>query len=200
LFPYFLFEFTNGTDWYKYTSLDVPQRFNYSEGPSGRFEPLGFSFDSITYSVGNIVDDASIRVDNLDQVQTSLYVGSTLQGQIGNIYAGVLSPSGTDIGALKIFSGEIDAWDLDEEELRVTLASIFSKWDSKAYGKHSSSCRWKVFGGVECQYAGGEVNCDRSYSRCDELENTGHFGGFRFLPDFMVKTLWWGPKPKDRED
>jgi hypothetical protein len=201
LFPYFLYEFQdNGANWWKYTSLDVSQWFTHSEGPSGQFYPLGFEFESITYSVGNIVDDASMRIDNLDQIMSALFVGDVLQGNTARIYAGVLDPDGKELGTMKIFEGEIDSWELDETEMRLTLASLFTKWDAKSYGKHSSSCRWKVFRGVECQYAGDAVVCDRSYTRCDELTNTERFGGFRFLPELENKTIWWGPTPAQRQD
>lgn len=198
LFPYFLLEFYNGDDVYRYTSLDVPQFFSGTSAPSATFTPLGFSFESVTYSMGQIVDDAIIRIDNLDQAMTSIFVGGTMQGQPASIYTGVLNSSGGDIGSLLFFEGEIDSFELDEQELRLTIGSPFSKWSHKATGKHSSSCRWKTFAGPECQYLGSETTCDRSYARCSALGNTLHFGGFRFLSDLMNKTLWWGPKPYEQ--
>jgi hypothetical protein len=202
LFPFYLFQFedANGVIW-KYTTLDVSQNFTTygSDGPSGTYEPLGFEFERITYSQANVVDDASIRIDNLDQVQTALWVGDVLQGNTAALFIGVLSPSGTDLGTLKIFEGEIDQWSLDEENLIVTVGSLFNKWDAQTTEQHSASCRWKVFGGTECTYAGAATWCDRSYSRCASLQNTDNFGGFRHLPEVENKQLWWGPTPKQRE-
>jgi len=194
LFPFFLFEYVdNDGNYMQYTSLDVSQTFTYSGGPSGTYSPLGFEFEEITYSIGNVVDNASVRIDNLDQVQTALFVGDVLQGNTAALYVGVLSPSGTDLGTLKIFEGELDSWQLDETELVITVASLFSKWNARSSEKHSSSCRWKVFGGNECQYAGDQTWCDRSYTRCVFLANTQHFGGFRFLPAIENEVVWWGP-------
>lgn len=195
LFPYFLLQFSDGSNVYRYTSLDVPQFFTGTGSPSGMFEPRGFQFDSVTYSMGQIVDDAVIRIDNLDQVCTSIFVGGTMQGQPASIYTGVLTASGGNIGSVLFFEGQIDSFELDEQELRLMIGSPFSKWSHKATGKHSSSCRWKVFKGTECQYSGAETICDRSYARCSALGNTAHFGGFRFLPDLENKVLWWGPTP-----
>lgn len=39
-------------------------------------------------------------------------------------------------------------------------------------------CRYKVFGGEYCQYSGTETECNRSFARCQELENQERFGGF----------------------
>ena len=98
-----------------------------SNGPSGTFEPLGFQFESITYNTQDIVDSASVIIDNADQLMTSLFVGDTLQGNQASLYIGVLNPSGADLGTLKIFEGELDAFDLDEQELRFSVASLFSR-------------------------------------------------------------------------
>ena len=169
LFPFYLFEFKdNDGDWWRFTSLDVSQRFDSypsTQGPSGTYEPLGFEFERISYSVGNVVDDASIRVDNLDQLMTALFVGDVMQGNPAALYIGVLNPSGADLGTLKVFEGELDSFDLDEETLRVSVASLFSRWNQRAAEKHSANCRWKVFKGTECRYAGSENWCDRSYAR-----------------------------------
>ena len=39
-------------------------------------------------------------------------------------------------------------------------------------------CRFEKFGGTLCGYNGSETECDRSYTRCKELENQQRFGGF----------------------
>ena len=39
-------------------------------------------------------------------------------------------------------------------------------------------CRYNEFKGDLCQYDGGEEDCDRTLTRCRELENQVRFGGF----------------------
>jgi len=39
-------------------------------------------------------------------------------------------------------------------------------------------CRWKVFKGSECGYAGGSTACDRKFSTCVSYTNETRFGGF----------------------
>ncbi len=101
-----------------------------------------------------------------------------------------LVPAG-DAAAI-IFEGTIDSWHLDEEKLNFTIVSLFVQWAQKTLQRHAPSCRWKVFGGTECGYVGGETECDRSYARCLELANTDNFGGFRWLPSIVDKEIWWG--------
>jgi len=38
-------------------------------------------------------------------------------------------------------------------------------------------CRYKVFKGTRCGYAGAETVCDRTLTRCRELGNSDRFGG-----------------------
>ena len=195
-FPIQLLDFVDGGTTYRYTDIDVPLYLNTTMSGitvSGTYNPRGFNFDSIRYSFGNIVDQAIISIDNTDQLMTSIFVDGTTQGEEANLYVAVLETSGTPIGMIKIFSGEVDSWELNEKSVRVTVSSPFIKWSQKPTTLHSASCRWKMFKGDECQYAGVELWCDRTYTRCFSLGNTAHFGGFRWLPDFENREIQWGP-------
>lgn len=200
LTPVCLFKFTDGDTTYRYCDLDVPlntEHTSYSGidigDNSGLYSPLGFKFDSIKYSLGNIVDQANITIDNRDQVMTSIFVAGIIQGEESSLSVAVLDSAGELMGAQTIFKGEIDSWELHEEEVRITLSTPFARWAQQTTSLHSSSCRWKEFKGTECQYSGAETICDRSFTRCTILGNTQHFGGFRFLPDFENRQLAWGP-------
>ena len=39
-------------------------------------------------------------------------------------------------------------------------------------------CRYNEFKGTLCGYSGGETDCDRTLTRCRELNNASRFGGF----------------------
>lgn len=39
-------------------------------------------------------------------------------------------------------------------------------------------CRYKDFKGTLCGYSGAETECDRTFERCRELNNSTRFGGF----------------------
>jgi phage-related protein len=57
------------------------------------------------------------------------------------------------------------------------------------YGR---TCRYRVFKGPECKYAGGTTTCDRTLDTCTTLANTVNFGGFPGIIDptvaFLLKT------------
>jgi phage-related protein len=40
------------------------------------------------------------------------------------------------------------------------------------------TCRWRTFKGSQCAYAGAETECNRTLTRCRELNNSHRFGGF----------------------
>ena len=163
------------------------------------YTPHGFRFQSASYSAGRIVDQVQIEIDNLDSVMTSVFVDGTPQGEDVVLMMTVVDDDRTLVSSgadeIILFDGQIDSWVLDEEKLKVTVTSALSKWSQKTLSKHPKSCRWKVFKGTECQYAGGEAWCDRTYIRCAALSNTANYGGFRFLPSLVDKAIWWGRQP-----
>jgi len=158
------------------------------------FSPLPFSMDPIQYSSVRIVDQARIKVDNLDSVMTALFVGGTPEGSEAVIELGLIDADGCLAGGetVTLFEGTIDAWVLDEGTVKITLASLMARWSQRTLSTHSASCRWKDFKGTECGYSGSEDWCDRTYTRCEALNNQAHFGGFRWLPSLMDKEIWWG--------
>ena len=200
LTPFSLFEFTDGSSWYRYTDFDVSITTATDSTTENTYTSIGYVIESILYSMGNIVDEANISIDNLDQVMTLLFAGGVMQSQQAKIWVGVLDANELVIDTLNLFNGEIDSFSLGEDKLTLKLGSYFSKWSHKAISRHGSSCRWRVFKGTECQYAGAEPVCDRRYETCVDYSNIVNFGGFRWLPDLEEKVLWWGPTPSEFKD
>jgi len=192
--PFYLLHMDIDSVDYRYTDCDVPIVHD-----TNVYTHRGFRFQSATYSAGRIVDQVQIEIDNLDSVMTSVFVDGTPQDEDVLLMMVVVDDDGTLVEdtdpEIIIFDGQIDSWVLDEEKLKVTVTSALSKWSQKTLSKHPKSCRWKVFKGTECQYAGGETWCDRTYARCIALSNTANYGGFRFLPSLVDKAIWWGSNP-----
>ncbi len=171
--------------------------YEYSSG-DGNYISRGFEFESINYTLSNVMDDCTLRIDNLDSVLTSIFVDNIIEEQEASVYLGLMDTDDTVLSTVLMFTGEVDSFELDESEVRMVIGSRFTRWGHQAYNKHSASCRWKVFKGIECTYSGGQNWCDRSYTRCVVLANTASFGGFRFLPSIENKKIWWGPNPAQR--
>lgn len=190
--PFFLMDLEMNSTHYRYTDCDVPIVYG-----GNIYSPRGFTLSEIQYSLSKIVDQATVDMENIDGVFTSLFVGGDPRGSQTILFLVVLDSNGQIIGSpVTLFEGDLDAWDLDEEKVPITLASEASRWAKKTLTKQASSCRWKVFKGTECGYAGSETWCDRSYSRCEALSNADNFGGERWLPSIVDKEIWWGRKPK----
>ena len=201
MFPFFCLDFTDGVTDYKYTTLDVPITLNVSGGPSGVYEPRGFQFEGINYTLSNVMDDATIKIDNLDSVLTPIFVTDDIEEQPASIYLGIMNTAADATNEVLItillFTGEIDSFDIDETEIRMVIGSIFSRWGHQSNNTHPSSCRWKLFKGVECQYSGDAASCDRVYETCVTLDNTANFGGFRWLPSIENKKIQFGPNQSE---
>ena len=179
----------DGVD-YGYTDCDVPLVYD-----SVTYEPRGLMGSVISYGNGHIVDQCSFDIDNLDDRLTPAFVGGTPQGSPVFIRMVRLDQAYTIIpDPALLFEGEIGPWDKprDLKSIAITVTNDLSRWNQTTMALHSASCRWKVFGGEECGYAGVENWCDRTYSRCEALGNTDDFGGFRWLPSIMDIQIWWG--------
>lgn len=172
--------------------LTQSSSYQYSSG-DGNYDPRGFEFESINYTLSNVMDDCTLRIDNLDSVLTSIFVDGTIEGETASVYLGLLDTDDSVLGTVLIFTGEVDSFDLDESEVRLVIGSIFTRWAQESYNSHPSSCRWKVFKGDECVYSGAVATCDRRYVTCQALGNTANFGGFRWLPSIENKKIQWGP-------
>jgi len=186
--PFMLLDMEIDSTHYRYTDCDVPIVTG-----GNRFEPRGFTAEPIRYSMSRIVEEARFDLDNLDDALTAAFVGGAPQGGEVILYLALLDANYAVVASPVIqFQGELNAWNLDEEKVSVTVASLFTRWNQRTLAKHSASCRWKKFKGDECGYSGAATWCDRSYSRCAALNNTDNFGGFRWLPSIMDAEIWWG--------
>ena len=86
---------------YLYTDADVPMVVN-----AERFEPRGFKISTLSYSQTNIVTRASIEMENLDDVFSSLFVGSVVQGSNVEIKL-VVIPTADVLEATIVISGDM---------------------------------------------------------------------------------------------
>lgn len=77
----------------------------------------------------------------------------------------------------------IDSYTANEQDVEFTLTSKFDVLDVPLpSGKYlRTHCRW-VFKSSQCAYAGSETSCNRTFQRCQELNNVARFGGFPSIP------------------
>lgn len=198
--PFYLLHMSIDGEDFRFTDCDVPLHVN-----GNLYAPRGFKAGNLRQSTGRIVDSLEIKIDNTDRYLTTAFVDGTPRGSEVEYMLVLLDDSYTLIepydssgpgDAFVLFQGDIDSWQLTETDVEIVISNEFSRWAQKTLAKQSASCRWKEFKGRECGYTGGESWCDRTYSRCSDLDNTANFGGERWLPSIVDKEIWWGRKPK----
>lgn len=182
----------NGT--FYFTNCEVPQIYG-----SKLYDSRAFTTVSGKYSSRSVVDNISFKVDNADDILTPYFIAGEPEGSLVVIRRYWLLSSGGATGYYQllgnpiiIFVGNLDSWTSSDGEISIKLKSEFSQWDQITLRIQSSSCPWKVFKGTECQYAGSETWCDRTYTRCQALANTANFGGDRWVASIIDKVIWWG--------
>ncbi len=154
-------------------------------------DPLGNSTD-MTGATAKIGGGVASRYSVAKIRDVQIYDYSVSDAQALELSrGGILGP-----GGLLLFEGEMDSWELTEKQIKVKAIGAISKWTRSTLLDQAPLCRWRVFKGTECTYAGGETWCDRTYTRCVDLGNTANFGGDRWLASLDGVTLWWGPAPK----
>lgn len=180
-----------------YFGFDTPLCYTDCPTPlaySGRlYSPRPISCDDIVTSVTSPVDRVTITIDMADRnaVLLASFIGQDPTDTDAYVYLQALDSNSKEIATATLFSGKVDSYNYSDNKLVVVVASFFSLWNKRRMEKSSPSCR-RNFKQPDCGYAGAEDWCDRSYTRCTALANTGQFNGFRFLPDLIGKDIWWG--------
>ncbi len=81
-----------------------------------------------------------------------------------------------------IFRGYVAAVSANEGNVQIEIAERYYDW-SRPLNKRmfSKVCNF-IFKSSQCGYAGAETWCDKTLTRCEELNNQDNFGGFPDLP------------------
>lgn len=186
-----------------------------------KYQSADFTFDKIDTSGTMSVDTVSLSFNNADLVMSAVVLSEDILGKrsrisficiddyrdgdpfmLDEVGAIITDEDGEEIEEDKIewfdiiaseylFYGFLSDWDIDEGRVIIETKTELILWRKETLRTCQSSCRWP-FKGDECGYSGVEIWCDQSYERCDVLNNSDNFGGFRFLPDIMEKDIWWG--------
>ncbi len=86
-----------------------------------------------------------------------------------------------------LYSGRCNNLSLDFEKATMTIDSELGGYDKLApVIKYRPTCQVRRFKDCRCGYSGSATSCDRSFSRCKELNNTLNFRGF---PSCVLETV-----------
>jgi len=138
-----------------------------------------FEIDQVGESSKGEVPKVICRVSNATRaVQSQI---ETEQGGVGStvrilvVHSDNLSETTPEIE----LTFECTGAECDEEWVHFTLG--VPNPFKKRYPRNrviNTFCNHKFFKGTRCQYTGGETTCDRTLTRCRELNNSINFGGF----------------------
>jgi hypothetical protein len=155
---------------------------NYSQ----HLELGGETYFTRAFDVSNITQAspsaarASLVIDNRDLALSVISFSEGLTGKSCKIYG--MNRLGDDSDWLPewaIIDAQIRGAEGDDIEMSLEVGP--TGWRSGSLlTVFSVHCCHKVFGGNRCQYVGPETNCNRSWTRCEELGNTEHFVGLRY--------------------
>ncbi len=144
------------------------------------YQPWVTGRSSVRRHIGQQFDGMTLTISNVDTNAAQAFLAEEIEGRkftARKIMRDVTNDS------LVIFSGVMKRISkIDERDIVIEAAQLLGSIQHEIPARHfQSTCPW-LFKGTECGYAGLELECDRSWSRCSELLNTERFGGFRFVP------------------
>jgi len=135
-----------------------------------------FDIDTIGESSKNEVPKIVVKVSNINRMVQ--YYVEQANGGVGatvNLYV-VHSEHLDVVNNVPKWTFDVNGTSTDEEWCRFELGA--SSPYNMNFPKHKvlkNFCRWE-FKSVECGYTGSATECDRSLTRCKELNNTERFG------------------------
>jgi phage-related protein len=145
-----------------------------------RYLPYVESRSAIKRCDGGEFDRVTVTLSNVDTALSQLLLGDDIEGQtivIRKIDRSVASDSVVLFHGMMERPSRINEKTASIEAVEI-LGSIEHECPSRPF---CLLCPWD-FKSWECGYEGPETECNKSWARCSELENTAGYGGFRFIP------------------
>lgn len=172
----------------RYTSWGTSLIFEEDLG-SALYLSRGFKVNAVPSSTTNVVDNVTIEIDDTDRGLYATLSGSAIKEFSVDLIYAVLTTNYTLLSSIKVFTGFLSQWDYVPGVCRLVASSIFVQWARVTTKKIVGSCRWNIFKGIECKYAGSQTACDRTYTTCSNYGNNLNYGGFRWLPSMVNKKI-----------
>ena len=136
-----------------------------------------FELDEISDSTKNDVPRLAIRVSNISRAIGG-YVENAGGGIGATVKVKVVHSKHLDLTSPEVeFVFEVISTDINERWVTFTIGAA-NPYNKIFPGNRVMrlSCRYRKFKGIHCGYVGVETECDRSYTRCEELGNIARFG------------------------
>lgn len=147
------------------------------------YQPFLFNMGEITTGKGE-VPQFEIKIDNTSRGINSLMIDYDIylkqNGIEGNkIFANIIVVNTVDLSDYVLKERfELVSWDMDNHFASFKLGAenpFMRNYPTRAI--YSDFCQWK-FKSLQCGYTGTQTTCDKTLTRCRQLNNSARFGGF----------------------
>lgn len=135
---------------------------------------LNIELSNVGLSVSGIIGQRGDVITRAPAVLTLVFL---------NVNTNTLIPNFNQV----LFAGTCNNLKLDYEHASMDIETSLGGYEIQApVMKYRTTCQVRRFKDCRCGYTGEETNCDRTFERCKELENTENFRGFPQMYNQLV--------------
>lgn len=89
--------------------------------------------------------------------------------------------------AFPLFIGNANNLTLTPDKVKFNIDTVLGGYSNRSPNMtYGVNCQWRKFKDIYCAYKGSATTCDKTLSRCQQLNNTANFGGFPSIPAQQV--------------
>jgi len=164
-----------------------------------------FTVEPAKHTAGAFEETTKVSASNIDRAIASLVLGEQIEGRRIVVRKSYWTKTFTHTLPYVYFDGMVEGINIEEEEGKASiffeLKNDYWNWQHdiprRAYTPEGN---WRFKSTTRgCQYVGTALECNKSFDRCTELNNTDRFGGFRHMTLLEDLTIWWG-KARESSD
>jgi phage-related protein len=145
----------------------------------------------IETGIEGVLEKVEIKISNINQGISSLAAnqGDVLTNSRCTVETVIFDDATNEISGapVQLFDGRINAVELNAIELKFTIERVIGGYSTVSpNATYDVNCQCRKFKDERCGYTGEETICDKTLTRCKELENSLNFYGFPSIPKDMV--------------
>lgn len=181
VFLYTVFDYDGAGNHLRFAGFDADVVFD-----SVTFQKFPIAHDHVQENTNAEIDQIKIRVSNVSREIQQYLESYDLRGKRVSIKQVFMDKLNDATCYLEDFY-YIDNYMADAIAAEFVCTSKFDVMQLQLPARKfwRNYCAWK-FKGTECGYAGGETSCNKTFARCEELNNKARFGGFPSIPSHRI--------------
>ena len=135
---------------------------------------LNITLSNVALGISGIVGNRGDVITNADAVLTLVFLDVTTNEIIPN-------------SAQILYAGKCNNLTLDYENASMDIETPLGGYEKQCpVMKYRATCQVRRFKDCRCGYTGSATTCDRTFKRCQELDNAANFRGFPTMYEELV--------------